>query len=224
MIKYTAGAKAFGGTMSMMLKDTGVVSVNIGGIPPQVLHQLVGGTSNPDFDPQMAGGGYANARALVLAPGPVHASYMVGTPCTGAFGAPATPPGCGVITAQGANVDDMPASTNFDWGMPWTTGTVLVKNLPGPIPTNDPATTLSVMGSDSRNDQGIGRITMVSGGTTERKPSGNHFAVIELISLEFAGNQTPTLSAPAIVAMVALMLLAGGYMARGAFASGKSQA
>ena len=80
------------------------------------------------------------------------------------------------------------------------------------------------MGSDSRNDQGVGRITLVAGATTERVPSGNHFAVVEIMRLDFTGSQTPTLSAPAIAAMVALMLLAGGYMARGVFASGRGRA
>lgn len=219
VMKYTAGPNAFGGTMNMMLRDTAVVSVNIGGSPPQVLHQLVGGTSNPTFGPQMAGAGYGAARQLTLAPGPVHASYNIGTPCTSGFGQEPSPPGCGVITAQGPFLFNLPSSINRDWGMPWTTGTVQVRNLPGPVPTNDPSTTFTVMGTDSRTPLGIGQITLVAGATTERIPSGNHFGALEVVRLNFGAPATPLLSGPAIAAMVALMLLAGGYMARRHFAT-----
>jgi len=110
-IRYTAGTNGFGGTMAMMLRDTAVVSINLGGSPPQVLHQLVGGTNNTVFAPQMGGAGYAAARTLVLAPGPIHASYQIGTPCTTGIGQEPMPPGCGVITAQGSQVGTQPSST-----------------------------------------------------------------------------------------------------------------
>lgn len=214
VMQYTAGSNAFGGTMSMMLKNTGVVSINIGGLPPRVLHQLVGGTTNPTFAPQMGGGGYGNYRLLTLAPGPVHASYTIPNPCTSPFGQQPSPPGCGVIGNQGAFLFSLPSSQNRDWGMPWTTGTVRVRNLPGPVPAQDPATTFSIMGTDSRTALGRGQITLVAGATTERSPSGNHFAALEVVRLNFGSPSTPLLSGPAIIAMISLMVLAGGYMAR----------
>ncbi len=222
-IKYTGGANAFGGSMNMMLRDTGVVSIDLNGAATggAVLHQLVGGTSNPIFGKQVAGGAYANARVLTLAAGPMFTKFTTSFPCTGGA-LPPLPAGCGVIVAQGAPAGSLPGSQNFDWGMPWTTGTVFVKNLPGGA--NDPATTFSVKGTDSRTALGVGQITMVAGATTERKPSGNHFAALEIVRMNFGPIATPALSTPAIVAMATLMLLAGGYLARGTFASRKSQA
>jgi hypothetical protein len=178
----------------------------------------VGGTNNPDFGKQAAGGGYANFRQLTLAPGPVHPTYMTSTPCTTGLGQEPSPPGCGVITASAAATQSLPGSLNYDWGMPWTTGTVTVDNAPGPVPSLDPATRLSAMGADNRTALGAGRITMVAGATTERAPSGNHFAALEVLNLRF-GSTTPVplTSWPTLAAMVALLTLAGGYMARHRF-------
>jgi hypothetical protein len=218
-IKYTAGANAFGGTMAMMLRNTAVVSIRLvntlAPATPRVLHQLVGGTTNPTYSPQMGGGGYANHRILTLDNGPIHNSYSVGLPCTSAFGQVPSPAGCGVITAQGPFVFSAPGSMNEDWGMPWTTGTVLVQNLAGN--PGDGATTFSVHGSDTRTGAGAGQITMVAGATTERTPSSNHFAALEVVTMTFAPTATPALSAPAILALVSLMVLAGGYMVRRRF-------
>lgn len=214
---YTGGGNAFGGTMSMMLRDTAVVSILMAG--GKVLHQFVGGTSNPTFGPQMGGGGYPVARTLTLAAGPVHSTFMTATPCTSGIGQPIAPPGCGVITAQGAQTLTLPGSMNQDWGMPWTTGTVKAVVLAGPVPTQDPATTFTVMGSDSRTPLGRGQITMVAGQVTERTPSGNSFAALDIVVMDFSSPQTPLMSGPAIAAMVSLMLLAGGYMARKHFAT-----
>ncbi len=212
-IKYTSGASKFGGTMNMMLRNTGVVSIKFG--PSAVLHQLVGGTSNPDYGKQVAGGGYANFRQLTLAPGPVYSTYMINTPCTTGLGVEPNPPGCGIISAQGTQTMTLPGSMNYDWGMPWTTGTITVDNAPGAVPSQDPATRLTAMGGDSRTALGAGRITMVAGGTTERAPSGNHFAALEVLNLKFGStSQVPFTSWPTLIAMVALLTLAGGYMAR----------
>ena len=225
VFQYSGGTNAFGGTMSMMLSDTGVVSIRLAGpMPtgttspppptvPRVLHQLVGGTTNPTPGPQMGGGGYPAARTITLANGPVHNSYSTSTPCTSVFGAQVAPPGCGVISAQGPEIFTLPGSQNKDFGMPWTTGMVLAKNLPGPVPANDPGTTFAVTGYDNRTPAGAGQITMVAGATSERIPSSNHFTAMEVVTMTFAP-VTPALSAPAISALVALMLLAGGYMVR----------
>jgi len=215
-IKYTGGVHNFGGTMAMMLSDTGVVSIAIGG--GQVLHQLVGGTSNPTPAPQMGGAGYAAYRSLVLDPGPVHAPYTIGTACTSAFGQQPAPPGCGVITNQGALLFSLPGSINHDWGMPCTTGTIFNKNLPGPIPAQDPATTFFVVGTDSRTAAGAGKITMVAGATTERLPSGNHFSALEVVTMDFGPDQIPGLSASALMALTALLLVGGGFFVRKRFA------
>ena len=218
-IKYTGGTNTFGGTMAMMLRNTAVVSIRVANtlapLTPRVLHQLVGGTTNPTYSPQMGGGGYANHRIITLANGPMHNSYSVGLPCTSGFGQVPSPVGCGLITAQGPFIFSVPGSMNEDWGMPWTTGTVLVQNVAGN--PGDGATTFSVHGSDNRTGAGAGQITMVAGATTERTPSGNHFGALEVVTMTFAPSATPALSAPAILALVSLMVLAGGYMVRRRF-------
>jgi len=206
---YTSGANKFGGTMNMMLRNTGVVSLKIGAAPAKVLHQLVGGTSNPLFGKQVAGGGYANNRVITLEPGLSYSTYMIGVDCQNVLGQAPNPPGCGIIATQGDLVPNPSPTTsmNLDWGMPWTTGTVTVANVGDSVPTN-----LTAMGSDARTPLGAGRITMVAGGTTERQPSSQRFAAIEVINLHFA-SPVPLLSWPSFIAMMLLLALAGGYMA-----------
>jgi len=217
VMKYTEGANAFGGTMAMMLSNTAVVSIRVATPAPsgpRVLHQLVGALGNPP-SPQMGGGGYANARTIQLLDGPLHLNYTIPLPCTSMFGEQPSPAGCGVIGAQGPQIATLPGSQNKDWGMPWITGTVFVKNLGSTGP--DSTTTFSIMGSDNRTGAGVGTITMVAGATSQRIPSSNHFAALEVVTMTFAPTATPALSAPAILALVSLMVLAGGYMVRRRF-------
>jgi len=216
VLKYTEGANAFGGTMGMMLSGTAVVSIRVNTPAPsgpRVLHQLVGSSAMAP-SPQMGGGGYANARTITLNDGPLHLSYTVPLPCTSGFGQVPAPVGCGIIGAQGPQIATLPGSMNKDWGMPWITGTVFAKNLGSTGP--DSTTTFSAMGSDNRTGAGAGTITMVAGATSQRIPSTNHFSALEIVTMTFAP-QTPALSAPAIVALVSLMVLAGGYMVRRRF-------
>ena len=216
VLKYTEGANAFGGTMGMMLSGTAVVSIRVNTPAPsgpRVLHQLVGSSAMAP-SPQMGGGGYANARTITLNDGPLHLNYTIPLPCTTGFGESPSPAGCGIIGAQGPQIATLPGSMNKDWGMPWITGTVFAKNLGSTGP--DSTTTFSAMGSDSRTGAGAGTITMVAGATSQRIPSTNHFSALEIVTMTFAP-QTPALSAPAIVALVSLMVLAGGYMVRRRF-------
>ncbi|HIF95959.1 MAG TPA: hypothetical protein EYQ54_02850 [Myxococcales bacterium] len=217
VLKYTEGANAFGGTMGMMLSGTAVVSIRVNTPAPsgpRVLHQLVG-SSLMAPSPQMGGGGYANHRTISLADGPLHLSYTIPLPCISGFGEAPLPPGCGIIGAQGPQIATLPGSQNKDWGMPWITGTVFAKNLGSTGP--DSTTTFSIMGSDNRTGAGAGTITMVAGATSQRIPSTNHFAALEVVTMTFAPSATPALSAPAILALVSLMVLAGGYMVRRRF-------
>jgi hypothetical protein len=217
IVKYTEGANAFGGTMGMMLSNTAVVSIRVNTPAPsgpRVLHQIVGAPGNPP-SPQMGGGGYANARTITLNDGPLHLNYTIPLPCTTGFGQEPAPAGCGIIGAQGPVIATLAGSMNKDWGFPWITGTVFVKNLGSTGP--DSTTTFSIMGSDNRTGAGAGTITMVAGATTQRVESTNHFAALEVVTMTFAPAATPALSAPAILALVSLMVLAGGYMVRRRF-------
>ena len=66
---------------------------------------------------------------------------------------------------------------------------------------------------------GKGQITMVAGQLTRRVPSNNTFSALDIVVMDFGAPETPLLSWPALVTMVALMLLAGGFMARRHFAT-----
>ena len=149
---------------------------------------------------------------------------MTSTPCLNPSGPPPSPPGCGIITGQGAQTLTLPGSQNHDWGMPWTTGTVRVQNLAGV--TKDPATTFSAMGSDARTPQGQGPSTLVAGATTERTQSGNHFAALEVIRMNFSAgpHATAFLSATASAAVVALLLQGTEATVEGITFAGKDSA
>ena len=60
---------------------------------------------------------------------------------------------------------------------------------------------------------------MVAGQVTKRLPSGNTFSGLDIVVMDFGSPETPLLSAPAVGAMVLLMVLAGGFMARRHFAT-----
>jgi len=112
----------------------------------------------------------------------------------------------------------LPADSNRNWGFPWTTGTVTVQHTGFTIGGSDADTeTLSAMGYDNRTGAGNGRIVMVSGGISHRVASGKNFAALDIVRLDFT-SQVPALSPLSIGAVVTLMLLAGGYMARRRFA------
>ena len=136
-----------------------------------------------------------------LAPGQVCTGGATGPP-TGTFMAPLS----------------LPADSNRNWGFPWTTGTVTVAHTGFTIGGSDADTeTLSAMGYDNRTGAGNGRIVMVSGGISHRVASGKNFAALDIVRLDFT-SQVPALSPLSIGAVVTLMLLAGGYMARRRFA------
>lgn len=217
-VKYTAGQNAFGGTMAMMLKGTAVVSIPNGA---QLINQLVGGTSNPTFGPQHPGRGYGVTSIDALDGGPVYSTFMFGNSPTGCENLPGEefdPPGCEIVTQVGNQVGTGDPDVNINIGFPWTTGTVTAQALA--TVAGDVPTTLTAMGTDSRNVMGHGRITMVAGGTSFRSQSGFRFAALDIVNLQLSTiTETPTLSPPAIAAAVSLLLLGGGYMARRRHAS-----
>jgi len=52
----------------------------------------------------------------------------------------------------------------------------------------------------------------VAGATTERIPSNNRFAAVEVMNLQF-GTGVPLMSWPSFAVMILLLAIAGGYMA-----------
>ena len=144
------------------------------------------------------------AIPLGCPPGPPFA------PCTaGATGAP---------TMTLFNVPlSLPADNNRNWGFPWSTGTVTVNHTGLTAMGGNDSETISAMGYDNRTPAGNGRIVMVSGGVSHRVGSARNFGALDIVRLDFT-SQVPALSPLSIGAVVTLMLLAGGYMARRRFA------
>jgi hypothetical protein len=214
LVRYTAGANAFGGTMTMLLSSVFTVSVvGPGGV---LVHQPVTGM----YQSQHPGRGYSTFDVDYLMAGPVHLTYMTGPPCTMAFPFPQAPPGCGVITMQGTIVGAGAPDVNANWGFPWTTGMVTAQNT-GTIAGMMQTTTLVGTGTDMRTPLGSGMITLVSGGFTHRFGAvtmvPQDFSPLDVVVMNLAPKGTPSSSPAGLAAGAVLMLLAVGFAVRRRF-------
>ena len=224
-ISYTEGVNGFGGTMSMLMGGVGYVSVIISAIPgftAAIGHQQVGGGVGVQ-GAQIQGQGYAVRNSNAFPAGNVYATFMTlpttaggPGPCTVPM--PALPFGCDVITGQGFLVGPfIPADSQFNFGMPWTTGTVAVSNtgtnMAAPATTN-----LTAMGYDNRTALGAGKITMVAGGTTHRmaRPTSNpqNYGALDIVNLTIGQTPVPAMSPMGLATAAVLMMLAVGYAFR----------
>ena len=150
IVKYTAGANQFGGTMRVF--NTGAFSWYsvVSTIPTYKvrLNNEAGGTADI-----AAGPGYSNyvqetagAGDRVFASPPMVPTYY------GAYS---------IITDPGTEVSTLPNSGSFGWGFPFTTGMVYLQ---APFPSPGPYITISQTGYDNRTPAGVGNISMVAGG------------------------------------------------------------
>jgi hypothetical protein len=224
-ISYTAGANKFGGTMAMMMGGIGYVSVVINaipGFPAAIVHQQVGaGVGVQRAQVQGAAYNFLNFNNFPAAP--AYSTFMTATPCTNPL--PALPAGCGVITGQGAAVFGgapiIPADSQLNFGMPWTTGTVKVSNT-GMNGTKPATTVLSAMGYDNRTALGAGKITLVAGGTTHRMTKATagsaanpqNYSALDVVNLNIGQSAVPAMSPMGLATAAVLMMLAVGYAFR----------
>jgi hypothetical protein len=188
LVKYTGGGAAFGGTMAMFLQGGGTVSVIVGttGGIPLLGHSILGGGPG---NIQQGGQGYAAFGTAMLMSGPIHLGFMQSMGSTG------------FITTSGPVVGAIPADKNFNWGFPFTTGSVFVQNIQ--LNQGQPGTTtLSVMGTDSRTAAGVGNITLVAGSTTHRKLANQDFAGLDVAVLNFLPEPGATLMLGASLAAI----------------------
>jgi hypothetical protein len=221
-VVYNAGTAKFGGTMAMTIAavpNASHVSIVFGPLGSQVAHNPVAGMGS-----QHPGRGYAITDTAYLPPGPIFTTFGTGPPCTGTIlGQPAAiPPGCGLITMQGAQLMTttgpgtmnayVPQDVNLNIGFPWTTGTVTAsrKDVVQGAPQT---TTLTLMGTDMRNAAGAGTITLVAGGMSHRVTSNTNFIAIDAVTLSF-GEKTPSMSPTGFAVAAVLMVLAVGYAFR----------
>jgi hypothetical protein len=105
------------------------------------------------------------------------------------------------ITTSGPTVAAIPADKNYNWGFPFTTGTVFVQN----VQTNQGqagTTTISEMGSDSRTLAGVGNITLVAGSTVHRALANQDFAGLDIVVMNFLPEPGATLMLGASLAAI----------------------
>jgi hypothetical protein len=80
--------------------------------------------------------------------------------------------------------------------------------------------TLTAKGSDNRDAQGNGTITLVAGGTAFRILSGLDFAALEVVTMSFDdGLATPTMGPAGFATLTLLISLSAGFALRRRFAS-----
>ena len=209
LVRYRAGTNAFGGTMAMTLSGNATVTIALSPSIPSgaIAHQPVAGMGF-----QHPGAGYAVLDIDAFGPSPGHPSHMLNFPCTNAL--PAQPAGCSQIFSQGPQTTPsaLPSDANSNWGFPWTTGTVTVLNTETQLGTPR-TTTLTAMGSDSRNAMGAGNITLVAGGTTYRIGAGQNFSALDVVTMTISP-YTPGLSPAGVGFAGALIALTAGYVLR----------
>lgn len=242
------GGNGFGGTMAMMSSSGGYVSLALtkqafgipttapGGLSRAMAHQAFGSIGGTILRPAWPGLGYNAVRVQNFPGAAIYASFATGpAPCVPNL-LPPSPVGCSQIISQGPPLSLMigpsttiplgiPPDQNINFGFPWTTGTVTAQHTGVTAMGGADTETLSAMGYDNRTPAGAGRIVMVAGAVSHRFAAATsnprNFTGLDFVRIDFS-TQVPTMSAPAIGAVVTLMLLAGGYMARRRFPSGVS--
>jgi hypothetical protein len=224
LVRYVAGPRGFGGTMRMLLAGGGDLSIKVGGVtnsvasPVQVIHNVIGGGGGT----QIFGGAYAATNNNVLAGGPItvpgHTLGTAGLVCKPGVDCadltvicPGAPGGPGCLGYTGVQVGAGPASTNTNYGFPFTTGQVKaqVTDVAGTAPE-----TFTTTGNDGRGIDG-GNIVLVAGGVTLRG-SGSSFASLERVSMTLlpVKEGVPAMAPVGIVTFTTLMALAGGFALR----------
>ncbi|MEM7410448.1 MAG: hypothetical protein AAF430_09475 [Myxococcota bacterium] len=187
IIKNTAGPNAFGGTMGLVLttgaNTSSLAILGIPGIPGGVGLNLIVGMGS-----RAAGRGYAAYDTDVLPSGPIFLMYTL--TMTGPFGL------VGMVSTPIPNM--LPAGVNRNFGFPWTTGTVVVRNT-GTAQGNPNVVTHTAVGSDSVTGMGARNIQLVAGHLSKATFAGNNatanFSAIRLPE----PTQTPGLLAGALI-------------------------
>jgi len=198
LVRYSSlGGGNFGGTMQMTLTGPGSLSARNPATPSKVTHQLIGAGTGP-IEPQAVGGGYNLFDIDTIGGGPVTTGGVIGTD--------------GLIIPPGGNVVGTgPGATNANHGFAWTTGTVYVHGTAAGYP--QPPTTVTLQGSDGRNPNGIGPITLVAGAVSHRLAEGSTFLSYDTVSMRI-GHKVPGLSTLGLVIVAALLLATAGFMMR----------
>jgi hypothetical protein len=198
IVKYTAGASQYGGTMQMLSGGGGTIGFVIGNTGPTIAHRpfgagLAGDTEGP-------GGPYANRADDILAGGIVTRSPGISL--------------YGLITVPGAYVSQEPfGATWYIHGFPWTTGKVYVR---GTVAGPNTSTTVTLTGSKSLTPNGAGNITMVAGGISNAQHVPTTYVSFDYVQMKltFPVNPLPSMTPAGVAAGALLMVLVVGYAVR----------
>jgi hypothetical protein len=197
LIRYTAGANQYGGTMQMLSGGGGIISFLLGATGPTILHNpfgagLAGDTEGP-------GGPYANRADDILAGGPI------------TVGCQQSP--YGLITVPGTIVGYGTTATWYIHGFPWTTGQVYVR---GTVAGAYTSTTVTLTGSKNLTPNGAGNITLVAGGLANAQHVATTYMDFDYIQMQltFPVNPLPSVTPAGVAAGALLMVLAVGYAVR----------
>lgn len=199
LVRYTAGANQFGGTMQSLTVGLGSASLIVGTSPIRIQHNLLGGATG---GLGWVGGPYANPVTNVQQAGPITSGAVcAGGPCGLA----------GLIIQPGTTTAGGTTTTNFNFGFPWTTGMVTVK-----VSTLLPllTSTFTETGVDNRTALGSGQIVMVAGGLSFRQPSTQTFTTFDTVTLRFAPRNLPSMSPAGLAALAGLIAVGAGYAVR----------
>ena len=172
IIKNTAGANQFGGTMGLVITtgaNTSTLAVlGLPFAPTGVGLQIVAGMGS-----RAAGRGYAAYDTDPLLSGPVFSMYTL--TMTGAFGL--------IGMVSGPLPTPLPAGTNRNFGFPFTTGQVIVRNT-GTAQGMANVITHTVAGFDTVTPMGTRNIQLVAGHLAKSTVEGNsatpNFGVLRL--------------------------------------------
>lgn len=202
IIRYTAAATPFGGTLRMLIAGSGALTGVLAGAKgtpnAQFSHAPIGGGGAAQA--QVVGGAYDGRNTLVLGAGVVTTgAVLAGTVNNLKIVAP------GNVIGVGAAV------TNTNVGMPFTVGKVSVQA----TVINGAVTMYTAQGYDARTPGGVGNLQLVAAGITRGLLTGNVYQRVDEMTMAFSeGSATPAVSPTGIVALGSLLVLGGGYVLR----------
>jgi hypothetical protein len=165
ILKYKAGPNTFGGTMAYILTaNPGVSNLAVGatgfGLPGAAAFFPLTGKGS-----QGTGRAYADFHTDYLAKGPIRKSAVRNNVYEGPILKTQK-----LITMVGISAGAIPKGTNFNWGFPFTTGTVLARKS-----TANGTSTITGRGYDHRNTptpMGLKNISLVAGGLAVARLAG----------------------------------------------------
>jgi hypothetical protein len=190
IVKYTAGAKQFGGTMKMFISTIGQTVTYLGYVGPTLGHfPLTGSVTIAQ------GQSYAKKTTVTFGNALVTYGAVIGTDR--------------FIQTPGVFSYSITGYTAQYLGFPFTTGQVAVQVLRAGTP-GSPNSTYTITGSDGRTPLGKGNITMVAGGLAHLS-YGLVLGMRPVFTLSLGAPPVPVMSAPGYAGLAIGLLAVAAY-------------